>query len=267
MIKLNNTPVVFKHFNDNTCRIIFDYPIKHENSITWLYENDEEIIQLYYLANHINSFNVNTELVMPYVNSARQDRVKTSADVFTLKYFCQLINSLNFTKVHIFDPHSPVCEALLNNVVIETPQDLLNLILSELPEDIIIAYPDAGSEKRYRSMLHVPSVVGVKERDWNTGYIRSFYLTGSPDMITGHDVLICDDILSRGTTVYTTSRCLRERGAKNIYVWASHCENTVLEPHINGASLLDIPNLIKKVYTTNSVYTRSHHKIQIVKEF
>jgi len=41
----------------------------------------------------------------------------------------------------------------------------------------------------------------------------------------------------------------------------------VLKPHINGQSLLDIPNLITKIYTTNSIFRANHPKIEVVKEF
>ena len=86
-------------------------------------------------------------------------------------------------------------------------------------------------------------------------------------MIAGHDIIIVDDIISRGSTLYLAAKQLKEMGCGDIYVWASHCENTVLQPHINGQSLMDIPNLITKVYTTNSIYCDNHPKITIIREF
>ena len=73
-------------------------------------------------------------------------------------------------------------------------------------------------------------------------------------MIAGHDILLCDDILSRGSTIYLAARQLKDMGANDIYVYVSHCEPTVLKPNINGQSLLDIPDLITKVCTTNSLW-------------
>lgn len=172
MIKLNDKVIDFKHFNDGT----FRWQLEDEcttYTILWLYSNDEEIIQLYYLANHLRALASRLELIMPYIPNARQDRVNSYKDVFTLKYFCNLINSIGFDKVYVFDPHSHVSEALLNNVKVLTPKYLLlDLIEDKLPVDTLVAYPDSGAEKRYRSMLKVPYVVGVKERDWETGAIR-----------------------------------------------------------------------------------------------
>ena len=42
---------------------------------------------------------------MPYIPNARQDRVKGPEDVFTLKYFANVINALGFRTVTVLDPH------------------------------------------------------------------------------------------------------------------------------------------------------------------
>ena len=90
---------------------------------------------------------------------------------------------------------------------------------------------------------------------------------GDTHIIAGHDILICDDIISRGSTLYLMGKALKEMGARDIYVYVSHCENTVLRKHLNGQSLLDIPNLITKIYTTNSIYCASHEKIEVIHYF
>ena len=271
MIKLNDEPFTFKHFNDGSARFTGPEVLTNPNTITWLYENDEEIVQLYYLGRHIRQ-NTTADLIlkMPYVNSARQDRVRTYQDVFTLKYFCDIINSIGFNEVDIFDPHSDVTPALLNNVFVQRflLKNLLYVLLnSYLTLDTVVAYPDAGSEKRYNTIIQRPYVVGVKERDWETGNLRSLQMFGSQHMIAGHPILLVDDIISRGSTLYEAAQRLKELGATDIYVYASHCENTVLLPNLNGQSLLDIPDLIKRVYTTNSIFTAHHPKVQIIHEF
>ena len=265
MIKLNNEVVDFKHFNDGSCRFYCLPPARAK--VTWLYSgNDEEIVQLFYLVSHLKTHHSYVELNMPYVNSGRQDRVQSKEDVFTLKYFCNLINSLGVDKIITFDPHSAVSVSLLNNVEVITPQSVLTNLISFLPQDLLIAYPDAGSEKRYSAMLRLPYVVGVKERDWKDGTIRSLNIYGEKERIAGHPILLIDDIMSRGTTIYLSCKQLKEMGCGDIYVYASHCENTVLEPQIAGKSLMDY-NLIERLFTTNSIFTGKHDRIQIIKEF
>lgn len=55
-------------------------------------------------------------LPVPHCPHARMDRVKGTTDVFTLKSFADVINSLDFTKVVIYDAHSNVTPALIDRV-------------------------------------------------------------------------------------------------------------------------------------------------------
>ena len=52
-------------------------------------------------------------LIMPYIPNARQDRVKSKSDVFTLKYFADFINNLHFDRVIVLDPHGKDCNAVI----------------------------------------------------------------------------------------------------------------------------------------------------------
>lgn len=271
MIKINEEKINFKHFNDNTLR--FNYmPERYENyiNITWLYDTDEEMAQLFFLVNHLrNSCKINKiSLTMPYIPNARMDRIKDLEECFTLKYFCNFINSLNFYKVRVFDPHSHVSEALINNIEIYNPSTEIENILKKHPS-ATLCFPDAGSMSRYSKILgEIYFAFGVKDREWNTQEIKSLKILGAKHMITGHDILLCDDIISRGSTIYLAAKQLKEMGANNIYIYISHCEPTILKPNINSQSLLDIPNLISKIYTTNSLWRNiNHDKVEVIKEW
>ena len=90
---------------------------------------------------------------------------------------------------------------------------------------------------------------------------------GAKHMIAGHDIIIVDDIISRGSTIYLASKQLKEMGCKNIYIWASHCENTIFKPNIQGQSILEIPDLIEKIYTSNTIYLGNSPKIEVIRIF
>ena len=138
MIKINDKPFDVKYFPDGTQRLmdfdINDYVMPYMDGfeITWLYEDDSEMITLFYLVNHIRShvgIDANyIELILPYVPNSRMDRVKSDKEVFTLKYFCNFINSLNFNWVKVYDTHSYVTDALLNNVVSLDVENVINQI-------------------------------------------------------------------------------------------------------------------------------------------
>lgn len=262
MIKINNHPVSVNRFPDGTFLIkknivpVYEYGVR----ITWLFESNEEMISLMYLVKHLNSHGItDISLKMPYIPNARFDRVKHQEEVFTLKYFAEFINSMNFKKVEVLDPHSYVSEALISNIKIETPKDIVESLIEQKLDkhNLIMFYPDSGSEKRYSSMFNLPYAFGMKKRDWGTGEIKGLDVISQGD-IKGKNILIVDDICSRGGTFYHSAKALKELGANNIYLYISHCENTILE-----GDLLD-SGLIEKVFTTNSIFTKEHEKIEVL---
>lgn len=257
MIRVNNEIINFKCFNDNTLRLSYlPEACYGEAKITWLYDNDEEMSYLYFLVKHLRNACGITRLTltMPYVPHARMDRVKDTSECFTLKYFCDFINSLEFSKVYVFDVHSRVTTALINKIEVGYPKFIIERLLKEYP-NATLCFPDTGSMSRYSKLLDdMYFAFGVKDREWSTQEIKSLQIMGAKHMIAGHDILLCDDILSRGSTIYLAARQLKDMGANDIYVYVSHCEPTVLKPNINGQSLLDIPDLITKVCTTNSLW-------------
>ena len=269
MIKLNGEPIQFKHFNDGTLRLTLSSVDKCIYRITWLYENDEELTQIYFLTQHLRKAwkIAGITLEMPYVPNARMDRVKDKNECFTLKYFCDFINSLNFTKVIIFDPHSRVAAALLDNVeVYDATISITNVITKH--STATLCFPDSGAMQRYSKLFSdIYFAFGVKDREWSSQEVKSLKIMGAKHMIAGHDVILCDDIISRGSTIYLAAKQLKEMGAEKIYVYCSHCEKTIMEPHLNGQSLLEIPNLIEKVYTTNSIWKYKHPKVEVIFTF
>ena len=265
MIKCNEKIVNLNHFPDGTLLIKELAPENEKVVLTWLYENNEEMVALYFLTNHLKSKGIKEiELNMPYIPNARQDRVKAKEDVFTLKYFAKMINSLGFAKVTVLDPHSYVSEALIDNICVKTPKEnvekVLNVITEGGKEDVLLFYPDEGAMKRYSAMCDKPYVFGMKKRDWTTGEIQGLDVQGQTELIKGSKVLIVDDICSRGGTFYHSAKALKNLGAGEIYLYVSHCENSILEGDLLTS------NLVEKVFTTNSIFTKQHEKITVMEE-
>ena len=243
-------------------RYDFNYKTFPENLIIWSYECMEELAPVIMIAMAIRErLNIEPILYMPYIPNARMDRIKDKNDVFTLKYFSQMINSVNFKKVFVIDPHSDVAPALINNCVSLMPQDFTdnNMSLVDIMvEDFYpsaLYVPDAGALHRYSDLLSciiskhgsVPILYGVKNRDWKTGKILNLDIVG--EVPKNASVLMIDDICSFGGTMQHSAYALKDKGAQNIAMYVTHCEMNILE-----GDLLKVPNLIRKVYTTNSIF-------------
>lgn len=261
MIRYNGKALDLNHFPDGTLLLKETVTEKEEAVIRWNFENNEEMVGLYFLTKHLRAKGVKRMVLeLPYIPNARQDRVKKPEDVFTLKYFAEFINSLEFAEVDVLDPHSYVSEALFDNLRIRTPKKYVEQVIGRLggKENLLLFFPDEGAMKRYSAMFDLPYVFGIKKRDWSTGEILGLDVAGRTELIAGSRVLIIDDICSKGGTFFHSAKALKVLGAEDIYLYISHCENTILQGEIPTT------DWIRQVYTTDSIFTGSHPKITVL---
>ena len=268
MLKINETLIDLNNYPDGTLLIKDDIRINGNNiTITWKYESDSELFALICLTKHFKNKNYTINLQMFYCPNSRMDRVKNPEDVFTLKYFAEIINDLNFNSVEVLDPHSSVSEALINNIIVRSPREYIDKAIYDVykihggaeSEPIMAFFPDEGAMKRYSGMTGMKYAFGIKKREWKTGKILGLDVAGDIDYIKDRNIIIIDDICSRGGTFYHSAKKLKELGAKEIYLYITHCENTIFEGELLTSGL------IEKVYTTNSIFTKEHEKIEVFK--
>lgn len=260
MIRINNKNIEINKFPDGTL-LIKEEPSYDIALISWFFENNEELVALIYLANHLRSSGVKRmELYMPYIPNARQDRVKKLEDVFTLKYFANVINSLGFDKVAVLDPHSPVSEALINNIRVDNGAEYIESVLNKLDKETIIYYPDNGAHKKYTGFISNPACYGVKKRDWSSGKILGLDISLNGLDIKGKTILMVDDIIAYGGSMYYGAKELKTLGCGDIYIYATHIENSILEGELIKSGLF------KKIYTTDSLFNSSHNLIEVLGE-
>ena len=229
-----------------------------EAAITWLYAGEHELPALYYIARHLNDQGCKPLILkMPYIPNARLDRVRFYEEVFTLKYFADIINSLGFDRVDVLDPHSNVACALINRVNAMYPVGLIRTAITDIKsrgfDNPLLYYPDEGAVKRYSTRITAPYAFGIKKRDWVTGGITALEIHGESP--SGRNILMVDDICSRGDTLLRSAMALSGAGASNIYVFVTHCENAILD-----SQLLRCES-VQHIYTTNSIYTGYSDKI------
>ena len=264
MFKINDEIFNKQHFPDGTQSLKYNTPKCTDITIEWIYESDEELFTLYCLKKHIDYHKhpkTTIRLKLAYLPNARMDRTKNSSDVFTLKYFCEIINSLNFDVVYVRDPHSNVSTALLNRVECDDMNFWLNKCLRCINcSNLVLFFPDEGAMKRYSSLIKHPYTFGVKNREWETGKIKNLILMNE-EMVKDKNILIVDDICSYGGTFQFAAEALKRAGARDIYLYISHAEKNMIDGAMyNG-------DLIKKIYTTNSIFKKEYDIKDKVKVF
>ncbi|NRB79621.1 MAG: ribose-phosphate pyrophosphokinase [Saccharospirillaceae bacterium] len=191
------------------------------------------------------------ELVIPYFPYARQDRVCVEGEALGVAVMADIINSLSFDKVTIWDAHSDVTPALINNVI-NVPQLTLLKQCSDLTKilavgGLTLVSPDAGASKKTMKIAEAFSnksevFQAQKVRDLKTGKIIK---TQIDDDVAGKDILIADDICDGGRTFIELAKVLKQNGAKKITLFITH--------GIFSKGLDVFDGLIDVIYTTDSI--------------
>ena len=249
MIWVNGKEVVQDHFAAGELKIKLWPSNKSRIDLIWHYESDAELftvacIRQYYATQECI-------LYLPYLPSARMDRVKNPEDVFTLKTFASLINSLMFDKVVCWDVHSNVSLALIDRIENVNPMvwiDEAIRLLGYSKDSLCLFFPDEGAQKRYGEMFtQYKQAFGIKKRNWETGKIEGFMIVGEEN-IKNREILIIDDICSYGNTFTHAACSLLTDGATGVNLFVTHCEDAISKGNIFKDGRID------RVFTTNSLF-------------
>lgn len=265
MIKINNQ--IFANETFANGEVIYKEVALNSsiNRISFYFETNKDLADMIMAVAYIKSFypSVRLELFMPYIPYSRMDR-KINEQLFSLGMFADVINSLGFDKVIVLDPHSSTSESRIKNLEIVAIEDVIIQIASENNIDAIM-FPDRGARTKYTDRYAklckmYPVMFGEKKRDLaNKGRLLGYEILGDKIDLTDKNILIVDDLCAYGNTFKFCGIELKKHGAQNVYLWITHCENTILDGELLTSGL------IEKVYTTNSIFTKEHEKIEVIK--
>lgn len=184
-------------------------------------------------------------IFIPMLFGQRSDRRFSENQSFDLKIICDFINSCNFDRVEVFDPHSEVSIALLNNSVKIEADNYVQRVLSDLPygSNTTLVSPDGGSYKklfRLGEKFNSPVVAANKYRD-KDGKISLTFVGEVKDK----ECLIVDDLGDGCRTFVELAKQLKAQGASKVYLYISHA--------YFSAGLSELRKYIDHIYCTNSV--------------
>ena len=163
-------------------------------------------------------------LIIPYFPAARQDRVMIIGEPLSVKVYAEIINTFNFKKVIVFDAHSEVTPAVLNNCEVVPNHTFIQKVIQEIGNDVLLISPDGGALKKiYKAAEFLGGIDVVecsKSRDVKTGKLKEFKVYD--DNLQGKDCLIVDDICDGGGTFIGLAEELKKKNAGKLYLAVSH---------------------------------------------
>ncbi|GAA3594351.1 ribose-phosphate diphosphokinase [Flavivirga amylovorans] len=186
------------------------------------------------------------DVFIPYFPAARQDRVMVYGESLSVKVYTEILNALNLNCVTVYDPHSEVVPALLNNCKVISNHSFIEKVMQEINEDVILISPDGGALKKIYKLTSTLGGIEIiecsKSRNVKTGQISDFkvYTEG----LKGKTCLIVDDICDGGGTFMGLAKELKNKNAGKLYLAVSH--------GIFSKGLTELSKYFDKIYSTDS---------------
>lgn len=161
--------------------------------------------------------------VVPYFGYARQDRKDEGRVPITAKMVANLITVAGANRVISIDLHAQQLQGFF-----DIPVDHLTgqLVLSEYFKDkkienLTVVSPDVGNMKtasKYASSVNGDLAIIHKKRI-SGSEVEAQEIIGH---VEGRNILMCDDIVATAGTLCSAAKLLKTRGAKKIFVGATH---------------------------------------------
>ncbi|WP_178018887.1 ribose-phosphate pyrophosphokinase [uncultured Paenibacillus sp.] len=197
-------------------------------------------------------------VIMPYYGYARQERKSAPREPISAKLLADVLTTAGANRVVTIDLHAPAIQGFFNIPVDHlTALDLMTdyLKAKQIPNPVIVS-PDAGRASMAEKLangLDSPFAIMIKKRPAHNESVIT-HVIGD---VAGHTPIIIEDLIDTGSTIVNVVEGLKERGAEDAYVCATH--GLFSE---NALEKLQHPN-IRQVVVTDSIAQPELHSSHV----
>ena len=198
----------------------------------------------------------NITAVIPYFGYARQDRKVVPRTAISAKLVSNLITNAGAHRIVTVDLHAGQIQGFFDIPVdnlFSTPIFSKHIKKYISNKNIICVAPDVGGVERARALgqkLNVGLAIVDKRRP-APGKSQVMNIIGN---VKGKNCLLVDDIIDSGGTIVNGAKALKEKGAKDVYVYVTHGV-------LSGNAVEQINNSkIKKLILTDTIFNSNKTK-------
>ena len=276
---INISELVSTKFADGEIKIIIKETVRHHDCYIVQptcrnFENNnsvnDTIMELFIIIDALKRASAKTvNIIMPYYGYQRQDRKDYSRAPISASVIAKCLESLNINRIMVFDLHAGQISGFFSNNCpldnLYTEQFFLKYIRTKILtkysiDDVILVAPDEGAVKnnfRIASKIGCDNASIFKHRK-EANKIDSMKLIGE---VKDKVVIMVDDILDTGGTACCAARLLKEKGAREIYMFVCH---GIFSGNMDNI----ISSCFSKIIITNTVpcsdIVRKCSKIEII---
>jgi len=161
--------------------------------------------------------------VIPYFGYARQDRKDEGRVPITAKLVANIITTAGADRVIAIDLHAHQLQGFFDIPVDHLAGELVlgKYFRSKKIDNLTVVSPDVGNIKtaaRYAAHLGGELAIVHKKR-MSGSEVEAQEIIGE---VKGRNILMCDDIIATAGTICSAAKLVKQRGAKDIYIGATH---------------------------------------------
>jgi len=161
--------------------------------------------------------------VIPYFGYARQDRKAEGRVPITAKLVANLITKAGANRVLTIDLHAAQIQGFFDIPVDElwAAQVFVDHFMKNPIEDLAVVSPDVGGIKLARAYSkRLGGELSIVDKRRISGEkTNAYHLIGD---VSGKNVLITDDMIATGGSIADAARIVKEKGANDVYIAATH---------------------------------------------
>jgi ribose-phosphate pyrophosphokinase len=225
---------------------------------------DQNYMELFFLVDGLKRSGARqVAAVIPYLGYQRQDHVFRDGEAVSLKVVVETLEAVGVDKIITIDLHSvkipeffkiPITHLSALSVFAEKIKEGLSSRTDHKSSIInhksfVLVSPDMGGIARIKKLSEmlgdVPFATIEKDRDLATGDVSSKKMEGE---VKGKTAIIVDDMIATGKTIAEAAKLLKDKGAEDVFVFATHAvfTNKVMDILQNS--------LVERVFVTDSVF-------------
>lgn len=161
--------------------------------------------------------------VVPYYGYAKQERKTTGREPISAKLVANMIVRAGADRLVAVDLHAPAIEGFFDIPVdhLRAGPLLADHFKQEDLSDVVVVSPDAGGVLRandFRQRIGAPLAIIAKQRP-RPDVAEIMDMVGD---VQGKTAIVVDDLISTGGTLAEAASMLMERGARRVWVAATH---------------------------------------------
>jgi ribose-phosphate pyrophosphokinase len=191
----------------------------------------------------------NITAVIPYFGYARQDRKVVPRTAISAKLVSDLITNAGANRILSVDLHAGQIQGFFNIPVdnlFATPIFARHIKKNVSTKNLICVAPDVGGVERTRALSRRinTSIAIIDKRRPAPGKSEVMNIVGD---VKNKNCVIIDDIIDSGGTIVNAAKALKNKGAKEVFVYITHAV-------LSGEAVARIEkSQISKLITTDTI--------------